>query len=67
MLYAVTYWSGLKPVVLEDVRERIGRIRLVRTIIGERHDAVILDYAGEPAKLLGLRSIQGAFAVGDYF
>lgn len=67
MLFAATYWSGLKPVFLEDLRMRLGRIEVRRTLIGRRHDALIFDYAGPPGALLGVRSAENVFALCEHF
>ncbi len=64
---AITYWSGLKEVVVADVRERAGPVAVKQTLRGARHEALIADVRAEPADLLALRSVEDVFALGRSF
>jgi len=67
MLFAITYRSGLKSVVLDEISEKVGQVKSVRTLVGARHHALIFSNGFNPAALLGLRSIENAFALAAEF
>ena len=61
--YAASYWAGLTPVVRVDVKECLGRLDVVRTYHGRRHDAIAFRFPGSPSDLLELRSVVAVWAV----
>lgn len=64
---AITYCSGLKEVVVADVRERAGPVQVRQTLRGARHEALVAEVDAAPAALLDLRSVENVFALGRSF
>ena len=67
MLYALSYYSGLRSTVLDELRKTAGEISVERTFIGKRHDFLIFRFPGGPEALMDLRSAENAFALSGHF
>jgi hypothetical protein len=50
VLYAVSYWSGLREVVMRDVCETLGPLKVRFSMVGNRHDFTIFDYAEDQCR-----------------
>ena len=67
MRYAVSYTSGLKSIVLDELCEIAGQTEARSTLIGKRYDYFVFDFEGDPGVLLRLRSAENVFSVASCF
>ena len=65
--YAASYYGGLRDIVVDEIRNKVGEITIEKTLIGRRYDYVLFYYAGSPKELEGLRAVENLFVVATDF
>ena len=66
-LYAASYYSGLREIIVEELKTVVGKIHVEQTLIGRRYDYVIFRYTGNPSAFAELRSIENLFVLASTF
>ncbi len=62
-LFAVSFYSGFRDVVRDELQEVGPAFKLKTTLLGKRHDFLVFTSAVDATKLLHLRSAENAFVL----